>query len=59
MAQEYFRFEQDRVLGLISSSNCNTVYASKGRYAVTGALETVYIWNIRTGQMVIQRFDLG
>ena len=50
--EEYYRFELDRILGLISSPNCNTVYAGKGKYAVTGALETVYVWNVRTGQLV-------
>lgn len=50
--EDLYRFELDRTLGLICSANCNTVYASKGKFAISGALEDVYVWNVRTGELV-------
>lgn len=50
--KDYFRYELARTLGVICSPLCNTIYDKTGTYALAGALETVNIWNIRTGELV-------
>lgn len=52
MTQDYYRFEPDRTLGIICSAVCNTAAVAKGKYAASGALESVYLWNVRTGELV-------
>lgn len=51
MAEEFYRFEAKRVLGVVNSLECNAVYDASGRYAVCGALDAVQVWNVRTGQL--------
>lgn len=52
---DYYRFEQERLLGLISTPNCNVVYDRTEKLAVSGGLESVFMWNTRTGSLVPAR----
>ncbi len=49
---DYFRYEQSRVLNLISTTNSNIVYDKTDKLAVTSGLENVNLWNVRTGALV-------
>ena len=54
---DYFRFEQSKVLNLITTSSGNVVYDKTEKLAVSPALENVNVWNVRTGTLVrIHRF---
>lgn len=50
---DYYRFEQERVLNLITSSHSNIVYDRTRKTALVAGLESVYQWNIRTGALVL------
>lgn len=58
MAKEYFRWELQKTLGIISSAQCNVIYFkhksddSSEKYIATGALEKIYIWRVATGELV-------
>lgn len=56
---DYYRFEQSRVLNLISPSNCNVVYDKTEKLAVASGSEAVRLWNIRTGALVHRRMLLS
>jgi hypothetical protein len=49
---DYFRFEQSKLLNLISTASGNLVYDKTEKLAVSPALENVHVWNIRTGALV-------
>lgn len=49
---DYFRFEQSKLLNLISTASGNVVYDKTEKLAVAPALENVNVWNIRTGALV-------
>jgi len=49
---DYFRFEQSKVLNLITTSNANIAYDKSEKLAIVSGLENVGIWNIRTGALV-------
>lgn len=54
---DYFKYNLENTLGLICSSGSNAVYAGKDKYAVCGALENVYVWNLRTGEIVYKKTE--
>lgn len=56
---DLYRFELERTLGLINSPLSNCLYHSDGKRALVGALNTVYVWNIRTGQVAQKWTDPG
>ncbi|KAA0174006.1 hypothetical protein FNF27_04567 [Cafeteria roenbergensis] len=45
----YLRYKQEHVLGLIASPSCNIAADSAGRFAASGTLERVQVWNVRRG----------
>ncbi len=56
---DYYRFEQSRVLNLITTPIGNVVYDKSEKLAISPALESVRLWNIRTGALVWQSPLLG
>ena len=52
MVQAYLRYEQTASFGVICS-NCNVVYDRSGRLLITAALESIVIWNIKKGTLVL------
>ena len=56
MVKTYLRYEQHSSFGVISSANA--VFGSKGKIAITAALEEIYLWNIRQGVKVINIYKL-
>jgi len=49
---DYFRFEQKNLLNLVTTTASNVTYDKTSKLALTGALENVYLWNVRTGTLV-------
>jgi len=45
----YLRYKQKHVMGLIASPACNIAADSSGKFAASGALERVLVWNVRRG----------
>jgi len=50
-AKQLFRYDLDQTLGLVSSPLCNVHLSSDKKFLLTGALEAVYCWNLRTGEL--------
>eukprot|EP00913_Durusdinium_trenchii_P028021 g26272.t1 len=49
MVKAYLRFEHDKAVGVVTSRECNVAFDETGRFALTGAVESVGIWNLRQG----------
>lgn len=52
MVKSYFRYQQERSIGIIASPNAGVLYDSTGEYFITPALEHVGLWSIRQSKMV-------
>ncbi|KAL6045453.1 beta transducin [Balamuthia mandrillaris] len=50
MVRSYLRYALRDTFGVISSSDCNVIYDASGELAVSGALEGVALWQLKTGQ---------
>ena len=48
----YYRFEQQGVVGVISSPGSNSVWDATGTLAITGALENVIVWHVKQAKQV-------
>ncbi|KNC66218.1 hypothetical protein SARC_18256, partial [Sphaeroforma arctica JP610] len=53
MSKSYLRYSPDGSFGLVSSPGCNTISWKGGEQAITGALESVLVWDVRKG-LVLQ-----
>jgi hypothetical protein len=51
MVKSYLGFELSDTSGVITSPSSNVIYIDS-KTCVTGALEYVVVWNLKTGQMV-------
>lgn len=52
MTTEYFRYEQESVLGLVASPSSNIIVSGwKDNLVITGALESVRVWNTRLSKL--------
>lgn len=49
MVKIYLRYKQKSVFGVISSFPSNIIYDSNKKYAITGSLEHIMIWDVRKG----------
>lgn len=56
-AEEFYRFEERHTLGVVNSLECNAVYDVTGKYAICGALQNIYVWNLRTGELFAKWID--
>lgn len=52
MQHSYQRYTYDSTLGLITSPNANVLFSHDGTLAISGALEELYVWNIKLGSKV-------
>ena len=52
MQHSYQRYILDSTLGVISSPNANVVFSHDGTLAISGALESLSVWNIKLGTKV-------
>lgn len=52
MQHSYQRYILDSTLGVISSPNANVAFSHDGTLAVSGALESLSVWNIKLGTKV-------
>ena len=50
--KSYSRYEPDRVLGCITSPNCNIVFDWSGNLAISGCCQSVNIFNVRQGSLI-------
>lgn len=49
MVKAYLKFEKDQAVGVVTSRECNVSLDPTGRFALSGAVESVGIWNLRQG----------
>jgi U3 small nucleolar RNA-associated protein 12 len=52
MVKIYLKYGLRKAFGVITSSPSNVVFDPTGKLAITGALESVAIWNVRRGTLV-------
>eukprot|EP01134_Creolimax_fragrantissima_P008321 CFRG8321T1 len=52
MNKTYLRYSPDGAFGLVTSPGCNTLSWKDGEQAITGALESVLVWDVRKGLVV-------
>eukprot|EP00931_Biecheleriopsis_adriatica_P087475 TRINITY_DN61939_c0_g1_i1.p1 TRINITY_DN61939_c0_g1~~TRINITY_DN61939_c0_g1_i1.p1 ORF type:complete len:968 (+),score=220.22 TRINITY_DN61939_c0_g1_i1:119-3022(+) len=49
MVKAYLRFENERAVGVVTSRECNVAFDKSGRFALTGCIEALGVWNLRQG----------
>lgn len=52
MGRSYLRYELKDTFGIIASPDANAIFDSTGNGAISGGLEDVLVWNLRTGTLV-------
>ena len=52
MVKTYQRYLPKSCFGVIASPQCNSILVEDGKLAITGAQESVLVWNIKTGTLV-------
>lgn len=58
MTTEYFRYEQEAVLGIVATPSSNIVSSKwKDNHVITGALESVRVWNTRLSKLEMTLTD--
>jgi len=51
MGRSYLRYELKDTFGVIAS-DANVIFDGTGNRAISGGLESVLVWNLRTGTLV-------
>ena len=54
MVKAYLRYTLEASLGVIASPSCNATLDPTGNYALAGTLDSVTVWNVRTGEQEVR-----
>ena len=52
MVKSYLRYRLQKTFGVIFSADSEVLFDWSGRFAITGSLENITIWNLRQGVAV-------
>ena len=56
MVKTYLRYSLDKSFGIIASPNSEAQFDHSGRLVVSGALESLIVWNPKLGTKVFDKF---
>lgn len=59
LTKQYLRYEPYRTFGIVASQRCNVSFVNineiAGRYLAVGGAENLLIWDLRTGEKMLQQ----